>query len=189
MALIKCKECGKEISDTAETCPNCGCRTQKGRTVTEAKFQLVKLIAGAGSFFIGLMVFFANIGKVPSRLDDLGEFFDWVEYADEGWSVFFWMLTGIAMAVCGAITVISLRNELGSGKQKETEIDPELARQSWCCDCGYINSGLNCKCVLCGKERVTEKSHGTVTQKDIPTWQRLEMERETARKKTEEENK
>lgn len=25
MALIKCKECGKEISDKAKTCPNCGC--------------------------------------------------------------------------------------------------------------------------------------------------------------------
>ena len=25
MALIKCKECGKEVSDKAKTCPNCGC--------------------------------------------------------------------------------------------------------------------------------------------------------------------
>ena len=25
MALIKCKECGKEISDRASACPNCGC--------------------------------------------------------------------------------------------------------------------------------------------------------------------
>ena len=24
MALIKCKECGKELSDQAESCPNCG---------------------------------------------------------------------------------------------------------------------------------------------------------------------
>lgn len=24
MALINCKECGKEISDKAKTCPNCG---------------------------------------------------------------------------------------------------------------------------------------------------------------------
>ena len=25
MALIKCEECGKEVSDKAKTCPNCGC--------------------------------------------------------------------------------------------------------------------------------------------------------------------
>lgn len=29
MALIKCKECGKEISDQAESCPNCGYRLKK----------------------------------------------------------------------------------------------------------------------------------------------------------------
>ena len=25
MALIKCVECGKEVSDRAQSCPNCGC--------------------------------------------------------------------------------------------------------------------------------------------------------------------
>ena len=25
MALIKCKECGHEVSDRASACPNCGC--------------------------------------------------------------------------------------------------------------------------------------------------------------------
>ena len=25
MALIKCEDCGKEFSDKASACPNCGC--------------------------------------------------------------------------------------------------------------------------------------------------------------------
>ena len=29
MALIKCSECGKEISDKADKCPNCGCPVKK----------------------------------------------------------------------------------------------------------------------------------------------------------------
>ena len=29
MALVKCKECGKEISNTAKTCPNCGAVQKK----------------------------------------------------------------------------------------------------------------------------------------------------------------
>jgi hypothetical protein len=29
MALIKCKECGKEISDQAKTCPSCGAKVKK----------------------------------------------------------------------------------------------------------------------------------------------------------------
>lgn len=31
MALVKCSECGKEISNNAEVCPNCGCPTALGR--------------------------------------------------------------------------------------------------------------------------------------------------------------
>lgn len=38
MALIKCPECGKEISDKAGACPHCGCpignATQAGYHVT-----------------------------------------------------------------------------------------------------------------------------------------------------------
>ena len=41
MALIKCKECGKEISDTAERCPNCGCVTKHGQEQKEGKNFLV----------------------------------------------------------------------------------------------------------------------------------------------------
>ena len=35
MALIKCPECGKEVSDKAKTCPNCGCQlaTTKWETI------------------------------------------------------------------------------------------------------------------------------------------------------------
>ncbi len=33
MALIKCRECGKEISDQAAACPNCGCPNVPVQTV------------------------------------------------------------------------------------------------------------------------------------------------------------
>ena len=29
MALIKCPECGKEVSDTVKECPNCGFKLKK----------------------------------------------------------------------------------------------------------------------------------------------------------------
>lgn len=34
MALIKCPECGKEISDKASSCPNCGCPIEKTEVET-----------------------------------------------------------------------------------------------------------------------------------------------------------
>lgn len=39
MALIKCTECGKRISDTVESCPNCGFVLTK-----EKKFEGYKLL-------------------------------------------------------------------------------------------------------------------------------------------------
>lgn len=35
MALIKCKECGKEISDTLNTCPNCGIEIKTKKNVVK----------------------------------------------------------------------------------------------------------------------------------------------------------
>ena len=35
MALIKCKECGHEVSDKASACPNCGCPIEKGLVCDE----------------------------------------------------------------------------------------------------------------------------------------------------------
>lgn len=35
MALIKCTECGHEISDKANACPNCGCPIEKGHVCKE----------------------------------------------------------------------------------------------------------------------------------------------------------
>ena len=37
MALIKCPECGKEFSDKATACPNCGCPVEKIKSVPQAK--------------------------------------------------------------------------------------------------------------------------------------------------------
>jgi len=36
MALIKCKECGKEISDKAVSCPHCGCPLGNTQSTTNA---------------------------------------------------------------------------------------------------------------------------------------------------------
>lgn len=46
MALIKCTECGKEFSDKAPACPNCGC------PISEMTFDNVSPVnhADSGSF-------------------------------------------------------------------------------------------------------------------------------------------
>ena len=44
MALIKCSECGKEISDKATTCPTCGCPTKFASEKAEIKSESTKEI-------------------------------------------------------------------------------------------------------------------------------------------------
>ena len=39
MALISCPECGKEISDKAAACPNCGCPVEAAQSVREVSEQ------------------------------------------------------------------------------------------------------------------------------------------------------
>ena len=49
MALIKCPECGKEISDTVKKCPNCGYRKK-------TKFNNKVFIAGGAIIALALIV-------------------------------------------------------------------------------------------------------------------------------------
>ncbi|MDW3024686.1 MAG: zinc ribbon domain-containing protein [Alphaproteobacteria bacterium] len=49
MSLIKCKECGKEISKSARRCPNCGGKVSRGGRWLKRLFLLV-LLAAAGFF-------------------------------------------------------------------------------------------------------------------------------------------
>lgn len=37
MALIKCPECGKNISNTAKVCPNCGFKKRKVKKQSQSK--------------------------------------------------------------------------------------------------------------------------------------------------------
>ena len=53
MALIKCSECGKEVSDKAKTCPNCGNPTQN------KKFDVDKEMSALKKFLIFIIVLMA----------------------------------------------------------------------------------------------------------------------------------
>lgn len=48
MALIKCRECGKEVSDRARNCPNCGCPIDTKIYCPKCGSSDVTTISGAG---------------------------------------------------------------------------------------------------------------------------------------------
>ena len=76
MALIKCSDCGKEISTDANTCIHCGKPIKEYvQTIqqTSKRWKIVKLIAGIG-IIIGFIIFMANVpnGGLQNTYADLG---------------------------------------------------------------------------------------------------------------------
>lgn len=66
MALIKCKECGKEISDTVRKCPNCGyCEKKK----LNSKMLTIVGCALLLTLIIGVVIIFTTIGKPLTELE------------------------------------------------------------------------------------------------------------------------
>ena len=69
MALIKCPECGQDVSTYAEICPHCGYPLQKSKPSEEAKQIIneddvvIAKMKGGGSF-AGSIVAFALIDAV-----------------------------------------------------------------------------------------------------------------------------
>ena len=55
MALIRCPECGKEISDSAQVCPNCGCKTELGN---QNEIMKTSLLADIGFTVLGIICAF-----------------------------------------------------------------------------------------------------------------------------------
>ena len=65
MPLIKCQECGKEISDKAALCPNCGAPTEYGKKETKKERTRKKgNVQGAGCLImiLALILGFTVIG-------------------------------------------------------------------------------------------------------------------------------
>ena len=67
MALIKCKECGKEISSQAESCPNCG-NILKRETKNKKVGTIVILIASSISIILSILLKMASL--VPTKISE-----------------------------------------------------------------------------------------------------------------------
>lgn len=61
MSLIKCEECGKEISDKAVSCPNCGARNKNNNETASKGLKIICFLIP----IIGIIIFAINISTKP----------------------------------------------------------------------------------------------------------------------------
>lgn len=62
MALIKCTECGRDISDTSDKCIHCGCPIEKKKIYNNKKFKVVLISAVILLVLIGGVIFVKQSG-------------------------------------------------------------------------------------------------------------------------------
>lgn len=61
MSLINCKECGKEISSKASTCPNCGAKNTNNTEAASLGTEIICFLFP----IIGIIIFAVNISSKP----------------------------------------------------------------------------------------------------------------------------
>ena len=66
MALIKCTECGRDISDTSDKCIHCGCPIEKKKIYNNKKFKVVLISAVILLVLIGGVIFVKQSGIFKS---------------------------------------------------------------------------------------------------------------------------
>ena len=66
MALIKCEDCGKEFSDKASACPNCGCPTMESKN-NIVKKQLKSKVKSNNNEIIKDSIFFKGLTNAEKK--------------------------------------------------------------------------------------------------------------------------
>lgn len=97
MSLIYCKECGKQISDKAEKCPNCGCPLNE---LESNSFSNKKEKKSYSNILAGFMLlFFYPLGSLGIAISFFGFIWACVELADEKIKGKGWIVAGLIIYI------------------------------------------------------------------------------------------
>jgi len=97
MALVKCPECGKEVSSTAYKCPNCSYvlnKPKRGVTGTIFKFLFILFNLIMIIWIFGVLTLQSSDGA------DLGA----AKAMGTGMLIFIWILIGLPLGIMNYIT-------------------------------------------------------------------------------------
>lgn len=103
MALIKCPECGHEVSDKAETCPSCGYEViQKSWAIQKSICANVSWYIFAGELVLGVL-FILWLSKGTGNYTSNGIFIFAIFLKSFGWIFKLVSLAGLIFAVVSIV--------------------------------------------------------------------------------------
>lgn len=160
MALIKCEECGNEISSEAKACPKCGKVTSTGEILSQkSNKNLINVLLIFGAL-IGFIIGYAMcpkiplIGKVPFfHIITAGAFLQGFDVALRPWAIqslmfiLFGTFGGSILAFF--ISTFFKKNNLSENEHK-TKIN--INNKKICESCGTANDSMCSFCVKCKSE-------------------------------------
>ena len=157
MAMIHCNECGKEISDSAERCPHCGCKTQRGQNVTQAKGLLINLAIVIVLMVLGVFFIFTSWSELGDHSSYYWESRYWFKDGDTIWAIIK-LVVGIGFILGGIGDLLQLKNtaeELNapvssfnsaqSPDSMPVRIPDDKRKHGICAKCGKEGTVASCK--------------------------------------------
>lgn len=152
MALIKCEECGKEISSEALTCPHCGATTAEGKRnkdfQADKKIALVRSISKI-AYIVSVCVFIWNIIKIIIEKNESRYAFT-SPLSEHESNVVKWLIISIIIMVIASMFTKAKRID------SDATIKYNGAKMNngvWHCTCGMNNPLNRTSCVSCGRMR------------------------------------
>lgn len=111
MAMTTCRECGKQVSNTAETCPHCGAKLHPAATQTQNKS--AEVLVNQAFAIVGGIIFFFAFFTMMSDLDAHSRGYSMYNYsaplADHEIQIIFLLILGFCLCFTfGLRTIMAL---------------------------------------------------------------------------------
>ena len=168
MAVVKCRECGKEISSSATACPNCGCRT-KNATLEVEKIALQKRwYVGAGLTGAGILLLIIYFNKFRWLWKIWGLKVLLLPFKGIQLDTVIFTIGGVVLLICGLVHLKNSKDiaaRLARQMPSESVIKPVVKKEN-VSPAGVNGNGWSCTCGGCNAVYVSTCSCG-VHKRDI----------------------
>ena len=175
MAMTKCRECGKEISESAVVCPNCGRRTKKASLEVERAALQKRWVVGAVITFLGVLLLIIYFKTFRLLWEVWGMKTLLLPFKGIQADTVIFTLAGVILVICGIVHLknssdvakrlarqaieensikvdVKKKNADSAGAEQKPAVTARVDGNGWTCSCGRRNAVYVSTCA-CGVQK------------------------------------